>query len=107
MHCLLCLSEATVSGETLFHKNREERDEVQCVYIKDIDGKFRFVGGGDIGNLGTAHLQTENLWAGANNTGSDVPPEEYVDCALSDSHALRYFAENCRTLDDIVRLSST
>jgi hypothetical protein len=96
------LSEATVSGETLFHKNREERDEVQCVYIKDINGKFRFVGGGDIGNLGTAHLQTENLWAGANNTGSDVPPEEYVDCALSDAHALRYFAENCRTLDDII-----
>lgn len=96
------LSEATVSGETLFHKNREERDEVQCVYIKNIEGKFRFVGGGDIGNIGTAHLHTENLWAGANNTGSDVLPEEYVDCALSDSHALRYFAENCRALDDIV-----
>ncbi|HEX8235975.1 MAG TPA: carcinine hydrolase/isopenicillin-N N-acyltransferase family protein [Abditibacteriaceae bacterium] len=96
------LGEATVSGETLFHKNREERDEVQCVYIKGIQGKFRFVGGGDIGNIGTAHLQTENLWAGANNTGSDVPPEEYVDCALSDSHALRYLAEKCRTLDDII-----
>ena len=96
------LGDATVAGETLLHKNREERDEVQCAYIKGVTQKYRFVGGGDIGNLGTAHLHTENFWAGANNTGSDVLPDEYQDCALSDSHALRWLGENCRTLDDIV-----
>ncbi|HVF84424.1 MAG TPA: C45 family autoproteolytic acyltransferase/hydrolase, partial [Abditibacteriaceae bacterium] len=98
------LGESVLGGETLLHKSRDERDEVQCVSIKAVENHFRFVGGGDIGNLGTAHLHTENFWAGANNTGSDVSPEEYVDCALSDSHALRLFAENCRTLDDIVAI---
>jgi len=98
----LALGESVLGGETLLHKSRDERDEVQCVYIKQLDDNYRFVGGGDIGNLGTAHLHTENFWAGANNTGSDVAPEEFVDCAFSDSHALRFFAETCRSLDDIV-----
>jgi hypothetical protein len=92
------LGEATVSGETLFHKNREERDEVQCVYIKDIDEKFRFVGGGDIGNIGTAHLHTENLWAGANNTAamcrlkntSIAPSAIRTHCASSPKTAARW-----------------
>jgi hypothetical protein len=96
------LGEATVAGETLLHKNREERDEIQCAYNKHIEGSYRFVGGGDVGNLGTAHLHTENFWAGANNTGSDVLPQEYEDNVLSDAHALRFFAETCRDLDDIV-----
>ncbi|MDQ3816018.1 MAG: C45 family peptidase [Armatimonadota bacterium] len=96
------LGEATISGETLFHKNRDERDEVQCLYIKQIEGFNRFVGGGDIGNLGTAHLHTEDYWVGGNNTGSPVPPEEYEDCALHDGHVLRYLAERCTALDDIV-----
>lgn len=101
------LGESSISGETIFHKNREESDEVQCVYIKGVQGRHRFVGGGDIGNLGTAHLHTENFWAGANNTGSQVPPAEYHDHGMHDSHALRYFAENCRTLDDIVPATET
>ena len=45
----IALGEATVSGETMFHKNRDERDEVQCLYIKHLDGCHRFIGGGDIG----------------------------------------------------------
>lgn len=96
------LGESVLGGETLLHKSRDERDEVQNVYIKQLDTKFRFVGSGDVGNLGTAHLHTENFWAGANNTGSDVSPDEFIDCAFSDAHALRYFAENCKSLDDIV-----
>ena len=96
------LGESVLGGETLLHKSRDERDEIQCAYIKQLDGAFRFVGSGDIGNLGTCHLHSENFWAGANNTGSDVSPDEYVDCTLSDAHALRYFAENCKTIDDII-----
>lgn len=96
------LGEATISGETLLHKSRDERDEVQCLAIKQIAGFNRFVGGGDIGNLGTAHLHTEDYWVGANNTGSPVPPAEYEDCALTDSHVLRYLAERCASLDEIV-----
>lgn len=93
---------ATLPGETIFHKNRDERDEVQCLYIKQIDGRHRFVGGGDMGNLGTAHLHTEDFWVGANNTGSPVPPAEYEDNVLNDCHVLRYLAERCASLDDIV-----
>jgi hypothetical protein len=96
------LPESTLAGETLFHKNREEKDEVQCLYIKQLQKMQRFVGGGEVGNLGTAHLHTENFWCGANNTGSCVPSAEYMDCALSDSHALRYLAERCAGLDEIV-----
>lgn len=96
------LGGATISGETLLHKNREERDEVQSAYIKQCDERYRFIGGGELGNLGTAHLHTEHFWAGANNTGSDISPPEYTDCALSDAHVLRYLAEHCAGLDDIV-----
>ena len=96
------LGDSTISGETLFHKNRDERDEVQCLYIKQSDGCFRYVAGGDIGNIGIAHVHTENYWAGANNTGSPVPPAEYEDCVLNDCHALRYLAEKCESLDEIV-----
>lgn len=96
------LGESTIAGETLFHKNRDERDEVQCLYIKQNDGCFRYVAGGDIGNIGIAHVHTENYWAGANNTGSPVPPTEYQDGVLNDCHVLRYLAERCESLDDIV-----
>ena len=96
------LGGATISGETLLHKNREERDEVQTAYIKQCDNRYRFIGGGEVGNLGTAHLHTEHFWAGANNTGSNVLPSEYSDCALSDAHVLRFLAENCVGLDDVV-----
>lgn len=98
----IALGEATVSGETMFHKNRDERDEIQCIYIKHLTGTHRFIGGGDIGNLGTAHLHTEDYWVGGNNTGSAIASEEFVDCALSDAHALRWLAERCASLDDIV-----
>jgi hypothetical protein len=102
MHGYFALGEATVSGETLFHKNREERDEVQCIYIKGIEGKFRFVGWRRLSATSGRRICKRKPVGRCNNTGSEVPPEEFVDCALSDSHALRYFAENCRTLDDIV-----
>ena len=92
------LGDSTISGETLFHKNRDERDEVQCLFIKQSDGCFRYVAGSDIGNIGIAHVQTENYWAGANNTGSPVSPEEYEDCVLNDCHVLRYLAEKCESL---------
>lgn len=96
------LGAATIGGETLFHKNRDERDEVQNLYIKQVDGCNRFVGGADIGNLGTAHLHTEDYWVGANNTGSEVASEEFEDCALTDCHVLRWLAERCTGLDEIL-----
>lgn len=96
------LGSATIAGETLFHKNRDERDEVQCVFTKQLDGFQRFIGGGDVGNLGTSHLHTENYWVGANNTGSAIASAEYEDCGLHDGHVLRYLAERCRDLDEIL-----
>jgi hypothetical protein len=96
------IGDACLGGETLFHKNREHWDEVQCLYIKQIDGFNRFVGAGDVGNLGTAHLHTDDDWVGANNTGSPLPPEEFQDCSLTDAHTLRYLAERCASLDEIV-----
>lgn len=96
------LGESTISGETLFHKNRDERDEVQCLYIKQSDGCLRYVAGGDIGNIGIAHVHNENYWAGANNTGSPLVPGEYEDGVLNDCHVLRYLAEKCEGLDDIM-----
>lgn len=96
------LGGATLSGETLLHKSRDQYDEVQSAYIKHCEPHYRFVGGGDIGNLGTAHLHTEHFWAGANNTGSPLKPGIYRECVLSDAHVLRYLAEKCVGLDDIL-----
>ena len=96
------LGEATIGGETIFHKNRDSPDEIQNIYIKHCAGQKRFVGAGDIGNLGTAHLFAEGGWAGANNTGSRIEAAEFRDCALNDCHVLRWLGEHCRDLDEIV-----
>lgn len=96
------LGGASLSGETLLHKSRDQYDEVQSAYIKHCEPHYRFVGGGDVGNLGTAHLHTEHFWAGANNTGSPLKPGIYRECVLSDAHVLRYLAEHCSTLDEIL-----
>ncbi len=96
------IGSASLSGETLLHKSRDQFDEVQSAYIKHCEPYFRFVGGGDVGNLGTAHLHTEHFWVGANNTGSPLKPGIYRECVLSDTHVLRYLAEHCSTLDEIL-----
>ena len=93
---------ATKDGVTLFHKNRDERDEVQWMGTKGLDGCHAWIGGSDIGHLGIAQLYASGNWAGANNSGSQLPPSEYVDCALNDGHVLRYLAEQCAGLDDIL-----
>jgi len=96
------LGDSTTAGETLLHKNRESRDELQNIYIKHIDGFRRFVGSGDLGNLGTAHLHSEELFAGANNTGSPLVENQCQENALNDCHVLRYIGENCGGLDEVV-----
>lgn len=96
------LGDSTTAGETLLHKNRESRDELQNIYIKHIDGFRRFVGSGDLGNLGTAHLHSEELFAGANNTGSPLIENQYQENALNDCHVLRYIGENCADLNEVV-----
>lgn len=96
------LGDSTTAGETLLHKNRESRDEVQNIYIKQMDGFRRFVGSGDLGNLGAAHLHCEELFAGANNTGSPLIENQYQENALNDCHVLRYIGENCASLDEVI-----
>jgi hypothetical protein len=96
------LGDSTTAGENLLHKNRDSRDELQNIYIKHINGFRRFVGSGDLGNLGTAHLHSEELFAGANNTGSPLVEGQYQENALNDCHTLRYIGEHCAGLDDIV-----
>lgn len=120
------LGPATLGGETLLHKNRDERDELQWLGTKQIENREcrienaekkasansqfsiphssfnRWVGGADIGHLGIAHLHAEDYWVGANNTGSPVPDAEYQDCALNDGHVLRYLAEHCSGLSELL-----
>jgi len=96
------LGDATTAGETLLHKNRDSYDEVQQIYIKHIDGQHRFVGSADVGNLGTAHLHNEDLFAGANNTGSPLHEEHYQQNALNDCHVLRYVGEKCADMEEII-----
>lgn len=98
----LALGSATQNGVTLFHKNRDERDEVQWMGAKGLDDCHAWIGGSDIGHLGIAQLYAAGNWAGANNSGSQIPAHEYVDCAFNDGHILRYLAERCADLDDIL-----
>ncbi|HEX8552951.1 MAG TPA: carcinine hydrolase/isopenicillin-N N-acyltransferase family protein [Abditibacteriaceae bacterium] len=95
------LGGATLSGDAILHKNRDERDEVQWCGIRQNEEGFRWAGTGDIGNIGAAWVQTENEWAGANNSGSVVVEGEWLDGKLSDAHALRFFAETCARLEEI------
>jgi len=101
-HCtsFLAVGSASKTGETVLHKNRDERDWVQTVHVKQIAGANRYLGGVDVGNVGLAQFVNEHGLCGANNTGSHIKADESIDGKLNDCLMTRLIAEKARSCED-------
>jgi hypothetical protein len=102
--CTACLvaGSASAAGATLLHKNRDVVDSTQDLLLRRLDDGSQYLASRDIGSLGIAHLHSGRALAGANNTGSPVPPVETRDCGLLCTHVLRLVAERASTCDEAV-----
>ena len=99
----MAIGKASKSGESLLHKNRDERNFHQNVYVKKVADSYRYIAGGDIGNIGIAHFLNEKGLAGANNTGSKLKTR-INNIGLSDCHIMRLFAEKASSCQDALRI---
>ena len=93
---------ASATGDTILHKNRDELNEPQDFHVRRVPGDIQVFASRDIGNLGFAHFHSDVALAGANNTGSPIPPDELRECGLNCCHLLRLVAERANSCDDAV-----
>ena len=98
----LVVGTESATGDTLLHKNRDIRNEVQDFHVRRTPGRAQVFASRDIGNLGFAHFHSDLALAGANNTGSPVVPEERRECGLNCCHLLRLVAERAASCDQAV-----
>jgi isopenicillin-N N-acyltransferase like protein len=100
----LAIGGASATGESLLHKNRDERDWLQNVHVKQLEGTHRYLAGIDIGNFGIAQFVNEHGLCGANNTGSHIPASESIANGLGDCLVMRFIAERARCCEDALHL---
>ena len=93
---------ASATGDTILHKNRDELNEPQDFHVRRVPGDIQVFASRDIGNLGFAHFHSDVALAGANNTGSPIPPDELRECGLDCCHLLRLVAERANSCDEAV-----
>jgi len=100
----MAIGGASATGESLLHKNRDERDWLQNVHIKQVEGTHRYLAGVDVGNVGIAQFVNEHGLCGANNTGSYIPVRESIADGLGDCLVMRLVAERARCCEDALQL---
>lgn len=100
----LAIGSASATGESLLHKNRDERDWLQNVHVKQLVGTHRYMAGVDIGQVGIAQFVNEHGLCGANNTGSHIPASESIVNGLGDCLVMRFIAERARCCEDALHL---
>jgi hypothetical protein len=96
-------------NQTLFHKNRDNRDRPQCAYVKGPstgNTRYRFVATGDTSDIGTMMGLNEKGIAAAADTGAPDPNPRYVGMMNPDLMRLilenaSCVAEACKMLEDI------
>ncbi len=96
-----CSSFVRVDEETAsLLKIRDERNRVQAVVVRRVDGERKYQAGMDIGNLGISHFAASTGLCGGNNTGSHT---RFVtaDGRFTDCHLLRYIAEHACRVEDV------
>ena len=100
----LAIGSASRTGESLLHKNRDERDWRQNVHVKQLEGTYRYLAGVDIGNIGIAQFVNKHGLCGANNTGSHIPESETNPNGLGDCLVTRLLAEQAQSCADALEL---
>lgn len=105
-HCtsFFAVGSASQTGETVLHKNRDERDWVQTVHVKQIAGVNRYLGGVDVGNVGLAQFINEHGLCGANNSGPHIEEDEAIDGKLTDCMMTRLIAEKARSCEEALAI---
>jgi len=98
----LIVGNASATGDTILHKNRDELNEPQDFHVRRLPGDIQVFASRDIGNLGFAHFHSDVALAGANNTGSPIAPDELRECGLNCCHLLRLVAERANSCDEAV-----
>ena len=96
-------------NQTLFHKNRDNRDRPQCAYVKGSrpgESLYRFVATGDTSDIGTMMGLNEKGLAAAADTGAPDPSPRYIGMMNPDLMRLilenaSCVAESCKMLEDI------
>lgn len=98
----LIVGSASATGDTILHKNRDERDEPQDFHVRRVGNDVQLLASREVGNLGFAHFHSDVALAGGNNTGSPIPESELRPCGLSCCHLLRLVAERASSCDEAV-----
>lgn len=74
---ILAVGKATKTGESILHKNRDGTQNPQSIYIKEMNYKnqklYRFIGAGDVADIGVTNFLNEKGLAGAMNAGEPFP----------------------------------
>lgn len=74
---ILAVGKATLTGDPILHKNRDGTQNPQSIYIKEMNYKneklYRFIGAGDVADIGVTNFLNEKGLAGAMNAGEPFP----------------------------------
>ena len=100
----IAIGNSSKTGENILHKNRDELPHLQSFFLKEINGCFRYLAGGTIGDLGISHFLNEKGLAGANNSGSRIKLKEINGVGLSDCHIMRLVAEKASSCEEALKL---
>ena len=98
----LIAGDASPTGDTLLHKNRDQLNEAQDLHVRRVSDDIQVLASRDIGEIGFAHFHSDVALAGANNTGSPIARSELRECGLNCSQLLRLVAERANSCDEAV-----
>jgi hypothetical protein len=98
----MAVGKAAPEGVSLFHKNRDYTVDVQTVFIKQIEGTYKYIASTDIPNIGVAYFLNDRGLAGASNTGS--PTDDCAAEGFSEHHVMRLLAEKAASCEEALEM---
>ena len=98
----MAVGKAAPEGVFLLHKNRDYTVDAQTVFIKQIEGTYKYLASTDIPNIGVAYFQNDRGLAGASNTGS--PTDDCAAEGFSEHHVMRLLAEKAASCEEALEM---
>lgn len=86
----------------LIHKNRDQAIVPQSIFIKKIDGTFKYVGSIELANIGVAYFLNERGLCAVSNTGS--PTDDLSTEGFSAHLVMRLLAEKASCCEEALEL---
>ncbi len=101
----MAVGSATLTGESILHKNRDYDISVQSVYLKKLPSSLKYLGSIEVGgNLGVAYFLNDAGLAGASNSGSPIREAKENNVGFNEHLTMRLLAENARSCEDVLNL---